>query len=57
MDAAIGGEGGVGRGVKNAFESVGGGFASGVTGIFSAPVKGARTEGFGGFVKGVGKGS
>ena len=56
MDAAIGGEGGVGRGVKNAFESVGGGFASGVTGIFSAPVKGARTEGFGGFVKGVGKG-
>ena len=33
-----------------------GGVASGVTGIFMAPVKGARNEGVGGFFKGVGKG-
>ncbi len=46
----------MGAGLKNAGESVIGGVASGVGGIFMAPVKGARTEGVGGFFKGVGKG-
>ena len=33
-----------------------GGFASGVSGIFTAPVSGAKKGGVGGFFKGVGKG-
>lgn len=33
-----------------------GGIASGVGGIFTAPVKGAKSAGVGGFFKGVGKG-
>lgn len=33
-----------------------GGIRSGVTGIFTAPVSGAKKEGMGGFFKGVGKG-
>lgn len=33
-----------------------GGVTSGVTGIFSAPVTGAKTGGAGGFIKGLGRG-
>lgn len=41
---------------RNAGESLVGGLAEGVTGLFTAPAAGARKEGFAGFAKGVGKG-
>lgn len=37
-------------------KNITGGIASGVSGIFTAPVTGAKREGMGGFFKGVGKG-
>lgn len=37
--------------------SVGRGLLSGVTGVFTKPVEGAKSGGFGGFFKGIGKGA
>eukprot|EP00903_Cladosiphon_okamuranus_P017946 g16513.t1 len=53
---AIADQGGLGQGLKQGGKDIAGGFASGVSGIFSAPVTGAKKDGMGGFFKGVGKG-
>ncbi|CAG0886786.1 unnamed protein product, partial [Cyprideis torosa] len=47
---------GVAQGIAKNFKELQGGFYSGVTGIVTKPLEGARTEGVGGFLKGVGRG-
>jgi len=54
--AATAGGTGLVDGLRGGGESVVRGFADGISGVFMAPVKEARTGGIGGFLKGVGKG-
>lgn len=54
--AATAGGTGIVDGLKGGGESLVRGFADGIGGVFTAPVKEARTGGIGGFIKGVGKG-
>ncbi|CAN0569489.1 unnamed protein product, partial [Ectocarpus sp. 12 AP-2014] len=53
---ALANQGGVGRGLVHGGKNIAGGFASGVSGVFTDPVRGAKKGGMGGFFKGVGKG-
>lgn len=54
--AATAGGTGIVDGLKGGGESLVRGFADGIGGVFTAPIKEARTGGIGGFIKGVGKG-
>lgn len=47
----------VGDGLVKGFSSAGTSILSGVTGVFTKPVEGAKQEGVGGFFKGIGKGA
>ncbi|CAM9617791.1 unnamed protein product, partial [Ectocarpus fasciculatus] len=53
---ALANQGGVGQGLVQGGKNIAGGFASGVSGVFTDPVRGAKKGGMGGFFKGVGKG-
>lgn len=46
----------VGDGLAKGFQSAGGSIWSGVSGVFTKPVEGAKEKGAGGFIKGIGKG-
>jgi vacuolar protein sorting-associated protein 13A/C len=46
----------VGDGLLKGAKALGGGVVSGIAGVVTQPLKGAREEGVGGFFKGVGKG-
>jgi vacuolar protein sorting-associated protein 13A/C len=45
-----------GDGVAKGFSSAGNSIWSGVSGVFTKPVEGAKEKGVGGFIKGIGKG-
>jgi len=47
----------VGEGIVKGFSSAGVSIWSGITGVVTKPVEGAKDEGFGGFFKGIGKGA
>ncbi|CAN0531033.1 unnamed protein product, partial [Ectocarpus sp. 8 AP-2014] len=53
---ALANQGGVGQGFVQGGKNIAGGFTSGVSGVFTDPVRGAKKGGMGGFFKGVGKG-
>jgi vacuolar protein sorting-associated protein 13A/C len=46
----------VGEGIVKGFSSAGTSIWSGVSGVFTKPIEGAKDGGVGGFIKGVGKG-
>ena len=46
----------VGEGIVKGFSSAGTSIWSGVSGVFTKPIEGAKNDGVGGFIKGVGKG-
>lgn len=46
-----------GDGLAKGFSSAGSSIWSGVTGVFTKPVEGAKSDGVGGFIRGVGKGA
>ncbi|CAM9140186.1 unnamed protein product [Hapterophycus canaliculatus] len=53
---AIAKQGGVGQGFVKGGKDIATGFTSGASGLFKAPVSGAKKGGMGGFFKGLGKG-